>query len=198
MKAVVIMADDLLGEQNLLRRARSGDGSAFEQLVIQHTPALYRVVRRLSSDSAEAEAIVQEAFLKTWYSRSRLQPDKRFFPYLVTIALNLARDQLRRQRFLADDDLEAEQAYAVDDAPGPEQLLEEAQLIQALEQAVAELPVAYRMVISLRYEAEMDYRQIAEALGLPVNTVRIHLHRAKALLRRRLDIVEESLAQAIE
>jgi RNA polymerase sigma-70 factor (ECF subfamily) len=198
MKAAVVMADGHLREQDLIRRARSGDGSAFEALVMQHTSALYRVVRRLASDSAEAEAIVQEAFLRAWRSLARLQPDKPFFPYLVTIALNVGRDQLRRQRFL-DDSLEAEGVYPEDSEPGPEELVQEAELLRALERALEDLPPAYRLAISLRYEAGMDYRQMAEALELPINTIRSHLHRAKALLRRRLEVEEEpTFAQTLE
>ena len=193
------MAGNPLSEQDLIRRARTGDDSAFEALVIQHTPALYRVVRRLASDGAEAEAITQEAFLKAWRSLARLQPDKPFFPYLVTIALNVGRDQLRRLRFVEESDLESEEVYQADPDPGPEELLEAAELIEALEQALEALPAAYRLAISLRYEAGLDYRQMADALGLPVNTVRIHLHRAKALLRRSLEVEEEpSFAQTFE
>ena len=193
------MAGDPLSEQDLIRRARAGDDSAFEALVIQHTPALYRVVRRLASDGAEAEAITQEAFLKAWRSLARLQPDKPFFPYLVTIALNVGRDQLRRLRFVEESDLESEDVYQADPDPGPEERLEEAELIEALAQALEALPAPYRLAISLRYEAGLDYRQMAEALGLPVNTVRIHLYRAKALLRRSLEVEEEpSFAQTFE
>ncbi len=193
------MAGKPLSEQDLIRRARTGDDSAFEALVIQHTPALYRVVRRLASDGAEAEAITQEAFLKAWRSLARLQPDKPFFPYLVTIALNVGRDQLRRLRFVEESDLESEEVFQADPDPGPEERLEEAELIEALGQALEALPAAYRLAISLRYEAGLDYRQMADALGLPVNTVRIHLHRAKALLRRSLEVEEEpSFAQTFE
>ena len=71
------MAGDPLSEQDLIRRARAGDDSAFEALVIQHTPALYRVVRRLASDGAEAEAITQEAFLKARQTLLSLPGDHR-------------------------------------------------------------------------------------------------------------------------
>ena len=117
----------------------------------------------------------------------------------MTIALNVGRDQLRRLRFVEESDLESEDVYQADPDPGPEERLEEAELIEALAQALEALPAPYRLAISLRYEAGLDYRQMAEALGLPVNTVRIHLYRAKALLRRSLEVEEEpSFAQTFE
>lgn len=189
------MADNLLQELDLVRRARAGDNDAFSRLVLLFTPALYRVVRRLASDDAEAEALVQEAFLRVWRCLSRLQPGKDFFPYLVTIALNLGRDQWRRAQPLDFGGLEPVEETLVDAAPGPEEALEEAELMQALEQAVTALPPAYRLAISLRYEAGLDYRQMAEVLELPVNTVRTHLRRAKAHLRASL---REAAWQAVE
>ena len=185
-------------DAELIGQARFGNDEAFSQLVIRHTPALYRVVRRIADDSAEAEAIVQEAFLRVWRNLQRYRTGRPFFPYLVTIALNLARDQWRSLRRLDFEGLEP--ALERDPEPGPEAQLERAESLQALAEAVAQLPPAYRAVIALRYDAELSYQEIAEALNLPVNTVRTHLRRAKANLKQHLSNLERenSLLQPVE
>lgn len=181
-------------ELNLIRRAQAGDDQAFGKLVDQHTPGLYRVVRRMTSDSAEAEVIVQETFLRSWRAlrtwKAQREPgkqDRPFFAYLVTIAVNLARDQWRKTRQLDFRDLDAFSDHLPDSEPGPEKQVEQAEALQALADAVADLPPAYRAVIALRYDAEMSYQEMAAALDLPVNTVRTHLFRAKAQLRQVLE-----------
>lgn len=187
-------------DAELIRQARSGNDEAFDQLVIRHTPALYRVVRRIADDSAEAEAIVQEAFLRIWRNLQRYRTGRPFFPYLVTVALNLARDQWRSLRRLDFEGLEPVLEVFSDPDLGPEAQLEQAESLQALAEAVAQLPPAYRAVIALRYDAELSYQEIAQALDLPVNTVRTHLRRAKANLKQYLSNPERenSLLRPVE
>jgi RNA polymerase sigma-70 factor (ECF subfamily) len=175
-----------LNEQSLVRLARSGDDQAFAGLVEAYAPTLYKVVRRVASDTAEAEAIVQEAFLRTWKMLPRYTEGRPFFPYLVTIALNIGRDQWREARRLDFGGLEEVAESLPTQEPGPETELERAETLRALSKAVAALPRAYRMVIALRYDAELSYEEIAEALKLPLNTVRTHLRRAKEALRKAL------------
>lgn len=178
-------------DRQLLERTRSGDSSAFNLLVERHSPDLYRIIHRMSSDSSETEAIVQETFLRVWQilrsPRSRAQDwTKPFFPYLVTIAINLARDRWRKDRFLDFSGLEDIQEVLPSPMPDPEAQVEETETLRALAEAVAELPTAYKAVIALRYEAGLSYAEIAEILELPINTVRTHLHRAKIRLREVL------------
>jgi RNA polymerase sigma-70 factor (ECF subfamily) len=172
-------------EQDLIRRASAGDESAFEHLVKEFTPDLFRVMRRMTADTSEAEAIVQETFWRVWQTWPRYKADRRFFPYLVTIAANLLRDAWRKQRRILPDEFEAV-SDRQDTSPLPETQVEEAELLQSLSRSVEGLPPIYRAVIALRYDAELSYEEIASALGLPVNTVRTHLHRAKLALRQTL------------
>jgi len=173
-------------EANLVRRAQMGDAEAFDELVRQNAPRLFQVVRRLASDTAGAEAIVQEAFLRIWKNLHRYRHEGPFFPYLVTIALNVGRDQWRKARGFEFHTLEPYEESLPDPDPIPEALVEQRETLEALAQAVAELPAAYRAVIALRYDAELSYAEIAAALDIPVNTVRTHLRRAKLHLRRLL------------
>ncbi len=179
-------------DQQLLERTRSGDSSAFNLLVERYSRDLFQIIRRMASDSSETEAIVQESFLRIWRllqsPRSKAQDwTKPFFPYLVTIAMNLARDRWRKDRFLDFSGLEAIQEVLPSTLPDPEALLEKTELLAALAEAVAELPSSYRAVIALRYQGGLSYAEIAEILDLPVNTIRTHLHRAKNQLRQALN-----------
>lgn len=174
----------------LIRQAQAGDDEAFEQLVERYTAGLYRVVRRFASDSAEAEALVQEAFLRAWRALPRYRDDGPFFPYLVTIAANLGRDAWRKARRLDFGGLEPLEDTLPGEDADLEGLVEQEQTLQLLAQAVAGLPPAYRLVIALYYDAGLSYEEIGQALSLPVNTVRTHLRRAKAHLRQHLESQE--------
>lgn len=175
-------------EQELLERARQRDESAFAALVDLYTPALFRIVRRMMSDTMEAESIVQETFWRFWQALPRYDADRPLLPYLAAIASNLARDRFRRDRRLDDVTVDA----VLDRQPAEsdldlELLVENAATLRRLAASVQALPFAYRAVIALRYEAGMTYEEIAAALSLPLNTVRTHLRRARQLLRRDLE-----------
>jgi len=174
-------------EQDLVRRAVEGDARAFDRLVEIHTPRLYRLVRRAAPDGAEAEAVVQEAWLRAWKNRRRCAPNRPFFPWLASIAMNVARDGWRKRRPLDFADL----GDVVEDIPAAglsaEGRLEAAEARERLAKYVNELRPEWRMILGLRYDGELEYREIAGVLGIPLNTVRTHLRRARAALRARME-----------
>jgi RNA polymerase sigma-70 factor (ECF subfamily) len=174
-----------------LQLARAGDRAAFDTLVEQHTPRLYRVVWRLASDRLEVEAVVQDAWLRAWKARASLPVEKEVFPWLARIAVNVAHDVWRKHRPLDFTDASQTELDFPGDAPGPERMLEDAQALEWLAKAVDRLKPEYRTVIALRYDAGLSYEDIARTLGLPVNTVRTHLHRAKAALRMAWEETDE-------
>jgi RNA polymerase sigma-70 factor, ECF subfamily len=173
-------------EQELVERARQGDDEAYEALILAFTAPLYRVVQRMANDAQEAEYVLQESFWRAWRSLGRYQSDRPFFPYLVTVALNVQRDRWRAGRKLDERDLE-EVGELIDPVSAPEILIENEEQSMALVEAVRNLPEDYRVVIALRYQAEMTYEEIAETLKLPINTVRTHLFRAKQILRKSME-----------
>jgi len=175
-------------DDELPRRALRDDPAAFNLLIQRHTPPVYRIVRRMCSDRAEAEAITQEAFLRAWESLPRSKSERPFRPWLIQIAVNAARDALKKSRPLDFADLPGDEALQIASAePGPEEQLESSEALARLAEAVQALPAPYRMAVALRYEAEMSYEEMAQALQLPLNTVRTHLHRAKGILRQTLE-----------
>jgi RNA polymerase sigma-70 factor (ECF subfamily) len=171
----------------LIRQARNGDAAAFDQIVARHTPRLYQSIRRFASDRSEAEVVVQETWLRAWRALPRCDPDRPLFPWLARIAMNVTRDLWRRRRPLdfADVGDEVEAQPAGD--PGPEQALDRSLALERLALGVQRLRPEHRAVIALRYDGNLTYEEIAQALGIEVNTVRTHLHRAKMALRRRME-----------
>lgn len=177
----------LAEERELVDLSREGNEQAYERLIQAFTPALYRVVLRMASDPQEAEATVQEAFWRAWRSLGRYQSDRPFFPYLVTVALNIQRDRWRVERRIEDRDLDEAASEVQDPAVAPEVQLEESEMMEVLAKGIQQLPRPYRMVVALRYDAGLSYERIAELLDLPVNTVRTHLRRAKMALRKWME-----------
>ncbi|MGC8856577.1 MAG: RNA polymerase sigma factor [Anaerolineae bacterium] len=179
-------------DRSLIDQARRGNVVAFEALIERYTPALFRVVRRMITDTSEAEAIVQETFFRLWNHLERYQGERPLLPYLVTIAANLARDQWRRdQHFDPDGDDTLDELMSADEMD-PLERLEEQDALLALVRAVEKLPAHYRTVIALRYDAALSYEEIAAAMKIPLNTVRTYLYRAKTILRQLL--LEEDYA----
>jgi len=181
-------------DEELVRRHLGGDLAAFPQLVERYMRPLYNLAFRVTGDRAEAENLTQETFLRAYDALPRSQWDRPFRPWLLQIALNLCRDWLKKKRPIAFADLAAtaeteepdEEWDWPDAAAAPEEELETSERAAAVHQAVMALPETYRLVVTLRYEEGLAYEEIAQALHLPLNTVRTHLHRAKMLLRRAL------------
>lgn len=174
-------------DQDLLRRAQAGDLQAFDELVRRLTPRLFRIVRRMASDSDQAEGWVQETWLRAWRKSGQWRGTGDPIAWLAAIAVHLARDDWRKQSPMDFADLGDEGEGLREEAPGPEQVVDRAELLGRLARAVQQLRPAQRAVIALRYDAGLSYEDVARAMAIPVNTVRTHLHRAKAALRAWLE-----------
>jgi RNA polymerase sigma-70 factor, ECF subfamily len=181
----VIPSDELL-----VRRYLRGDVSAFEQLVERYTAALFNLAYRLTQDRGEAEQIVQESFIRAMGALKRVRTDLPLKPWLLQITLNLCRTLYHRQRPLTFSELtpddDAEQYELTDESPLPHDWAELQETRELVRRAVTALPPAYRAVLTLRYNEDLTYEDIAQVLELPLNTVRTHLFRAKEQLRSRL------------
>jgi RNA polymerase sigma-70 factor (ECF subfamily) len=178
---------------DFVRRAQAGENAAFDRLVETYTPKLYRVVRRMAPDRMEAEAIVQEAWVRAWRAFSGYVHDRPLFPWLAKIAVNVARDRWRKKSPLAFAELSESELQIQDLSPQPESSLEKRELLEHLAEGVQGLREDYRLVIALRYDAGLSYQDIADALDAPINTVRTHVHRAKIELRRWMEEVPDGL-----
>ncbi|MEU8953252.1 RNA polymerase sigma factor [Streptomyces sp. NPDC048518] len=171
------------------RRVRAGERDAFAELYDQYAGAVYQHALWLSGDWSTAEDVMSETFLAAWRARGRLHPDEGSLrPWLLGIAThkveNTRRGLRRRLAFLARQRRRPEVA---DFAPEVAGRIDDARRLRAVQDALNRLQRHEREVLTLCVWSGLDYRQAAEALGVPVGTVRSRLSRARAKLARYAD-----------
>ena len=169
-------------ELDLIAKAKQGDRQAFGRLVHCHREGVINVVYRMCGDANLAEDAAQEAFIRAWQHLAGYRPRSRFRNWVYRIATNVALDTLRRDRETVDID---EIAVATPDA-GPEATMESVERGERVRQAVLALPPASRAVLVLREYEGLSYREIAQALGIPIGTVMSRLNYARNRLREAL------------
>ncbi len=175
------------GEDELIRRAQAGEAEAFASLVAQHQRFVYNLALRALSNPHDAEDATQEAFVRAWVALPGFRRKAQFRTWLYRIVTNLCYNKLPRLR----RELAALGEHDVADLPqetgaDPAAPLEAEEQRAFLHRQIESLPESYRVLIALRYQEELSYTEIAEVMSLPLGTVKIGLHRAKAQLRAAL------------
>ena len=183
---------DAASESNLIARAAdaTAPGSqrrqAFGELVDRHADRVHDTLAKLLGDPHEASDAAQEAFLKAWRKLDTFRGESSFRTWLTRIALNAAasrrRTAARRGARIGLPPVPREDARA----PAPDAAALDEERDDAVRAAVASLSDDYRAVLVLKEFEELSYEAIAEAVGVPVGTVRSRLHRGRTELRRRL------------
>lgn len=166
----------------------------FQSLVEQHRDRVFTLSCYLLGDREEAADATQEVLLRLWRNLPALGPETTrgasAGPWLTRVTRNHCFDLLRKRRSTKNA-LGEEQEPEVfdlttDDDPGPERRATSADLGRQLRRAVGELDEPYRSVLILREVQEMKYKEISEALDMPINTVKVNIHRGRRMLRDRL------------
>lgn len=187
---------DGLDEAALVSRARAGDEAAVRSLIGRNNQRLYRIARAVLHDEHEAEDVVQETYVRAFTSLERFRGEAAFSTWLTSIALNEARARLRRARPTVDyTRMEKDEAGRGGEVilfpmtagtPSPEAEAAREQVKRLLEDAVEQLPEAFRLVFILRDVEGVDTQTTASLLSLRPETVKTRLHRARRLLRAEL------------
>jgi RNA polymerase sigma-70 factor (ECF subfamily) len=175
--------DSDYGDAILLSHAASGDLAAFEKLEARYQDFAYAVALRYSSNPDLANDIVAESFERVFRSAARFEGKSRFATWLYRIVVNCAKDEDRRSRSRHEVGLEgaADLRFIEDDR------LELAESVrEALRIAIKEMPALDRTLILGHYRDHTPYDRLADAVGVPVGTVKSRLYRVRAKLRRRL------------
>jgi RNA polymerase sigma-70 factor (ECF subfamily) len=190
----VLVSPDLvkspsLTDAEVVRRVVAGEVALFEVLVRRHDTRVYRAVRAVLRDEAEAEDAMQAAWLHAYQHLGEFAGAAAFSTWLVRIAVNEALGRIRRRVRLApveraDDD--QERAMHVARPEDPEARAAARETVRLLERAVDGLAAPYRSVFVLREVEQLSTRETAEALGIGEEAVKVRLHRARAMLRRAL------------
>jgi len=191
-------------DEEVVERVLAGDTPLFEILMRRHNQRLFRVARGILADDAEAEDVMQDAYVRAFRELAGFRGEARFATWLTRIACHEALARARKRRRLvslapmapnssmtAMSPMSAISAGGLPEPPakdaGPERELQNRELQAVLKEAVEALPDPLRAVFCLREIEGLSTEETAEALGLTVENVRVRLHRAKRSLRQRLD-----------
>lgn len=178
-------------DDELVRRVVAGETELFELLMRRHNQRLFRTTRAILRDDAEAEDAMQEAYVSAYTNLASFAGRARFSTWLTKIAVfeSLARVRRRRRIDLLDpsEDLEGESATTMpSNDQSPEQHASDVEMSALVERAIDALPDGFRAVFVLRAVEELSTAETAECLGVPEETVKTRLHRARALLQKAL------------
>jgi RNA polymerase sigma-70 factor (ECF subfamily) len=167
----------------LMRAIQKGDMVAFSSMVDRYKNRLLNVIGRMLSSPEEAEDIVQETFVRVYQHRQSFNFKHCFSTWIYTIALNLARNELRKRKkfkFFEISEMQGNEKEFAVDAKIP------SRLPQVLDKAIRGLPEKYRIAFILRDVEEMPYEEVARVLGVPLGTVKSRVNRARLMLRDKL------------
>ena len=192
-----------------MARYQKGEVAAFAELVSRHEKRLWNFVRRFVADSATAEDLLQEVFLRVVRSAGEWQPSAKFSTWLYTIARNLCTDNARRGAFRRADSLDQTPVPArdesgthrIDKVAAPDGNAEKAamdrEIATRVDGAVAHLPFEQREVFLMREVMDMSFAEIAAATGTSEPTVKSRMRYALERLRVALDELREEDGRAV-
>ena len=182
-------------EQALLQRAQKGDHEAFAALVEEHQRYIFNLALRVLKDENEALDLTQETFVRAWTALPNFRGQSQFRTWLYRIVTNLCYNRLPNlRRSLTDlgDDVISEIPETDLTFDNPARGFESRELRSYLHDAMEDLDENYRLLLSLRYQNELSYEEMASMLNLPLGTVKTGLYRAKEQLRLALDRYQEA------
>jgi RNA polymerase sigma-70 factor, ECF subfamily len=181
-------------ESVLVREAKAGDYSAFEELVNRYEKKIYRLGVNVTGNNEDAEDVLQETFLKAFEHLPDFREDSRFYTWIVRIAINEGLMKLRKRRTSKEvsmdeplnEDGEIIPRDFADWKPNPEEVLERVELETLLRNAAQKLPASFRTVFFLRDVEGLSTEETADVLKLSVGAVKARLFRARLRLREEL------------
>ncbi|MBP6630082.1 MAG: sigma-70 family RNA polymerase sigma factor [Kofleriaceae bacterium] len=184
-------------ERSLLRRLRERDERAFRELVEAHKTTVYNLSFRMLGNRAEAEDVAQEVFISVFKTIDTFREESKFSTWLYRVVVNHCKNRIKylsrrhdRKQDELDETTHGTGTGGSDGAPShprrPDRALEGAELERLMQEAIAALDEEHRTLVVLRDVEELSIEEICEITGLPDGTVKSRLHRARLVLRKKL------------
>jgi len=187
----VAISKEQMTDEDVVTKVLQGETALFEIVMRRHNQRLYRVARAILHNEDEAEDVMQDAYVRAYEHLHQFAGRAKFSTWLTRIAVHeaLARRQ-RSNRYQALEPVSEGMGELMDGfasgSPNPEQQASNDEMRTLLEEAVEQLPDAYRGIFVLRDVEEMSTSEAADVLGITEENVKVRLHRARALLRKSL------------
>lgn len=188
-------------DEAIVARVRAGEVQLFELLMRRHNQRVFRVVRGIVHRDDEAEDVMQDAYVRAYDHLHEFRGESRFSTWLTRIAVHEALARLRREKRFESLDLGEEHSAVMPSEPAhsPEQRAHDAELRAVLQRSVDELPDDFRAVFVLREVEQLSGAETAECLGIPEDTVKTRLFRARKRLQDSLQrSFDDALGQVYE
>jgi RNA polymerase sigma-70 factor (ECF subfamily) len=181
-------------DQQLVERAQRGDKHAFELLVAKYQRRLGRLISRFVRNTAEAEDVTQDAFIKAYRALPAFRGDSAFYTWLYRIGINTAKNHLVAQGrraptstpFDSDEAEDFEDAALLHEVATPENELMSKQVVEVVNSSLQELPDDLRTALTLREIEGLSYEEIAAVMDCPIGTVRSRIFRAREAIAANL------------
>src|SRR2546428_12529837 len=179
---------DPVHERELVERCRRGDEGAFQELVDRYKDLVFALIGRTVQDRSRAEDLAQDVFLRIHRGLPYFRGEARLSTWIYRIVANVCvQDQTRPGAPVPSVSLDDERTRARVTPSAADRQFGDLELRDRLEKAIARLPPNYRLLIAAHYLDGVLYEDLAEALQLPLGTVKTQLFRAKPQLRRALE-----------
>ena len=188
-------------EKELITRSQSGDTASFTELVNRNEKKIYTLAYHLLNNREDAEDILQETFLRAYNNLARFRGDASFSTWLHRITTNLVISRFRKKKLKTEsldepiiiDHEKIKQREIADWSGIPDRILLKKELNETIDTAIAELPLEYRTVITLRDIEGLSNEEVGIVLGLSVAAVKSRVHRARLFVREKLDAYLKSV-----
>ena len=177
-------------DQLIVSQIAAGQKDLFRLLVRQHEKAVYGMGLNFLRNPEDASDFTQEVFLKAYRSLSGFEGRSCFSTWLYKIAYNTAINEVNRRKeyhSLAEEDADK---FAIS-GDTPERAALRSAAKEAVQAAVKELPERFRVCVDLFFFYDRSFKEIEAITGIPVNTIKSHVHRAKIILREKLELLAE-------
>ena len=181
---------DSLSDEAIVSRVRAGDLAGFELIMRRYNQRIFRVVRSILGNDHEAEDVVQDAYVRAYEHLDQFEGRAKFSTWLTRIAVHeasLRRRRSRRVRAVDLRDLETLHMAPISEGGNAEAEASRGELGDLLQETIETLPAELRIVFTLRLVEGLNTEEAAECLSLSPANVKVRLHRARSLLRQRID-----------